>query len=78
MHVLLKVNPWRVHLPCQLARRQNTIADLCVLCPLCPLWSFQPPILRHVFSCAQHVYLHIYILYSILLMEEIRLATGDV
>ena len=23
MHVLLKVKPWRVHLPCQLARRQK-------------------------------------------------------
>ena len=23
MHVLLKMDPWRVHLPCQLARRQK-------------------------------------------------------
>ena len=37
---------------------KNTIADLCVqlsqkIMALCPLWWFQPPILQHVFSCAQ-------------------------
>ena len=37
---------------------KNTIADLCVqlsqkIIALCPLWWYQPPILQHVFSCAQ-------------------------
>ena len=32
MHVLLKVNPWRVHLPCQLTRRQkHDSTSLCAI-----------------------------------------------
>ena len=58
MHVHLKVNPWRIHLPCQLTRLQKHDSRSCVqlsqkIVALCPLWWFQPPILQHVFSCAQ-------------------------
>ena len=58
MHVHLKVNPWRIHLPCQLTRLQKHDSRSCVqlsqkIMALCPLWRFQPPILQHVFSCAQ-------------------------
>ena len=40
MHVLLTVNPWRVHLPCQLARRQkhDSRSFLQTIIALCPLW----------------------------------------
>ena len=60
MHVLLKVNPWRVHLPCQLTRLQKHDSRFCVqlsqkIMALCPLWWFQPPILQHVFSCALYI-----------------------
>ena len=61
MHVHLKVNPWRIHLPCQLTRLQKHDSRSCVqlsqkIMALCPLWWFQPPILQHVFSCALCVY----------------------
>ena len=62
MHVHLKVNPWRIHLPCQLTRLQKHDSRSCVqlsqkIMALCPLWWFQPPILQHVFSCAQYIYI---------------------